>query len=107
MIIIFDVNISFEKRKKQERENLITDKIREKSPPDNDDKYVTYNLEDNSYELKTDNEKDEKEYIINGLHALNKNKIKIKRDLKQIKKEYIELLEKKYGEKELVRHLKH
>ena len=39
-------------------------------------KYVTYNLEDNSYELKTDNEKDEKEYIINGLHALNKNKIK-------------------------------
>ena len=39
-------------------------------------KYVTYNLEDNSYELKTDNKKDEKEYIINGLHALNKNKIK-------------------------------
>ena len=55
MIIIFDVNISFEKRKKQERENLITDKIREKSPPDNDDKYVTYNPEDNSYELKTHN----------------------------------------------------
>ena len=76
MIIIFDVNISFEKGKKPERENLITDKIREKLPPDNDDKYVTYNLEDNSYELKTDNEKDEKEYIINGLHALNKNKIK-------------------------------
>ena len=38
MIIIFDVNISFEKGKKPERENLITDKIREKLPPDNDDK---------------------------------------------------------------------
>ena len=93
-------------------ENLIIHKIREKWSPDNDDIYVTYNPEDNSYELKTDNEKDEKEYIINGLHALNK-KIKktkdkmIKRDLKQIKKEYVALLEKKYGEIELARHLKH
>ena len=31
----------------------------------------------------------------------------IKRDLKQIKKEYIELLKKKYGEIKLARHLKH
>ena len=30
-----------------------------------------------------------------------------KRDLKQIKKEYIELLEKTYGELELAGHLKH
>ena len=93
-------------------ENLIIDKVREKWSPDNDDIYVTYNPEDNSYELKTDNEKDEKEYIINGLHALNKKKTKtkdkmIKRDLKQIKKEYVALLEKKYGEIELARHLKH
>ena len=86
----FDINISFEKEKKQERENLIIEKITEKLPPDNDDIYVTYNSEDNSYELKTENEKDEKEYI-NGLLALNKkikktkNK-KIKRDLKQVKK---------------------
>ena len=41
-------------------ENLIIDKIREKWSPDNDDIYVTYNPEDNFYELKTDNEKDEK-----------------------------------------------
>ena len=34
--------------------------------------YVQYNSEDNSYELKTDNEEDEKEYIIMGLYALNK-----------------------------------
>ena len=53
----FNVNISFEKVKKQERENLIIDKIREKLPPDNDDTYVTYNPEDNSYEPAADNEK--------------------------------------------------
>ena len=34
--------------------------------------YVQYNSEDNSYELKTDNEEDEKEHIIMGLYTLNK-----------------------------------
>ena len=50
--------------------------------------YVQYNSEDNSYELKTDNEEDEKEYIIMGLYTLNKKTKdkQIKRDLKQIKK---------------------
>ena len=101
---IFDVNISFEKEKKQERENSIIDKIKEKVRLNNDDIYVKYYSEDNSY--------DEKEYIIKGLYALNKKLKKtkgkqIKRDLKQIKKECIELLEKKYREIELARHLKH
>ena len=54
----FDVNISFEKEKKQGRENLTIDKITEKFPRDNDDIHVTYNPEDNSYELKTDNQED-------------------------------------------------
>ena len=49
-----------EKKKKQERENLIIDKIREKLPPHNDDIHIAYNPEDDSYKLKTDNEKDEK-----------------------------------------------
>ena len=31
----FDVNISFEKQKKKERENVIISKTREKLPPDN------------------------------------------------------------------------
>ena len=35
-----------------------------------------YNPEDNSYELKTENEKDEKEHNINRLHALNKKNLK-------------------------------
>ena len=74
----FDVNVSLEKEKKQESQNLIINKIREKLPPDNDDIYTIYNHEDNSYELKTDNKKNEKEYIINGLHALNK-KIELKK----------------------------
>ena len=46
--------------------------MREKLLQDNDDTYVKYNPEDNSYELKTNNEKDNKEYIITGLYALNK-----------------------------------
>ena len=69
----FDVNISFEKEKKRERESLIIDKIKEKVPLDNDDIYLRYNPEDNSYKLKLDNQKDEKEYIIKKLYAFNKN----------------------------------
>ena len=74
---------------------------------------MKYNPKDNSYELKIDDQKDEKEYIIKRLYKLNKKLKKktkeklIKRDLKQIKKEYIELLKKKYGEIKLARHLKH
>ena len=45
---------------------------------DNDDIFVKYNPKVNSYELKTDNEIDEKEYIIKGLYALNKKLKKIK-----------------------------
>ena len=60
------------KKKKQGRENIIIDKIREKLLQDNDDTYVKYNPEDNSYELKTNNEKGNEEYIIKGLYALNK-----------------------------------
>ena len=60
------------KKKKQGRENIIIDKIREKLLQDNDDTYVQYNPEDNSYELKTNNEKGNKEYIIKELYALNK-----------------------------------
>ena len=60
------------KKKKQGRENIIIDKMREKLLQDNDDTYVKYNPEDNSYELKTNNEKGNKEYIIKGLYALNK-----------------------------------
>ena len=48
-------------------------------PPDNDDTYVTYNPEDNSYEPITDNEKVEKE-----LHAPNK-KIEKTKDKKIFK----------------------
>ena len=59
----FHVNISFEKEKKQEGK-LIIDRISEKLPLDNDDIYVKYNPEVNSYELKTDHKNDEKEYII-------------------------------------------
>ena len=33
----------------------MTDKIRDKLPLNNDDIYVKYNPEDNSYELKTEN----------------------------------------------------
>ena len=62
----------------QERENLIIDQIREKVPLDNDDIYVRYNPENSSYELKTDNENDEKEYLIKGLYALNKKTNKLK-----------------------------
>ena len=40
---------------------------------DNDDIYLRYNPEDNSYKLKLDNQKDEKEYIFKKLYALNKN----------------------------------
>ena len=49
-----------------------------------------------------------KDYIslIKNLKKKTKEKL-IKRDLKQIKKEYIELLKKKYGEIKLARHLKH
>ena len=69
---IFDVNISFEKEKKQERESLILDKIKENVPLDNDHIHVKYNPDDNSYELKIDDQKDEKEYIIKRLYELNK-----------------------------------
>ena len=34
--------------------------------------YIQYNSEHNSYELKTDNEEDEKEYIIMRLYTINK-----------------------------------
>ena len=46
-----------------------------------------------------------KDYIslIKNLKKKTKEKL-IKRDLKQIKKEYIELLKKKYGEIKLARH---
>ena len=78
------------KKKRSKREKLIIDRISEKLPLDNDDIYVKYNPEVNSYELKTDHKNDEKEYIIQGLYALNE-KIKktkdkqLKRDLKQEK----------------------
>ena len=78
------------KKKRSKREKLIIDRISEKLPLDNDDIYVKYNPEVNSYELKTDHKNDEKEYIIQGVYALNE-KIKktkdkqLKRDLKQEK----------------------
>ena len=52
------------KKKRSKREELIIDRISEKLPLDNDDIYVKYNPEVNSYELKTDHKNDEKEYII-------------------------------------------
>ena len=53
---IFNVNISFGKEKKQERGNSIIDKIKEKLPPDNDNLYIKYNPEENSYQSLTDDE---------------------------------------------------
>ena len=39
---------------------------------DNNDIHVKYNPEDNSYKLKIDDQKYQKEYIIKGLYKLNK-----------------------------------
>ena len=52
-------------------------KIREKLPPDNDDVYVIYNHEDNSYELKTDNKKMKKNILLmDYMHLIKKIKDK-------------------------------
>ena len=60
---------------------MIIHKIREKLPAANDYIYVTYNPEDNSYELTTDNEKDEKNILLMDYMHLIKNtkKLKVKR----------------------------
>ena len=70
----FNVNISFGKEKKQERENSIIDKIKEKLPPDNDNLYIKYNPEENSYQSLTDDELKKKRRSIN---TINKKILKI------------------------------
>ena len=86
----FDVNISFKKEKKQERENFIIAEINEKFPPDNDDLYIEYNPEENSYQILIDNEQKEKEDLLEGLKTINKKlkklKIKRKKEPKRIKR---------------------
>ena len=106
----FDVNISFKKEKKQERENFIIAEINEKFPPDNDDLYIEYNPEENSYQILIDNERKEKEDLLEGLETINKKiketKDKKKKRTKTNKKTYIQLLQNKYGEIELAGYLR-
>ena len=107
----FDVNISFKKEKKQERENFIIAEIKEIFPPDNDDLYIEYNPEENSHQILIDNEQKEKEDLLEGLKTINKKiketKDKKKKRTKTNKKTYIQLLQNKYGEIELAGYLKH
>ena len=86
--------------KKKEREEEGMDKIIEKSPSSNDELHVEYNLEENSYQLKSERKQDEKYLLLKVLEALNKRIKKLKnprdkRELKQIKKHTLISLKKK------------
>ena len=61
----FDVNVFFKSNKKKEREEEVMDKIIQKLPSSNDEFYVEYNLEENSYQVKTDRTQDGKDLPAN------------------------------------------